>query len=294
MTKSPSSKALLKDLFLLTKPKITLMTILLALAGFLHAAKPVTFSALSQVLFSLLAIALLVSGSSALNMYLERNFDGLMERTKNRPLPAGRLKPEWAILVGALCSTSALLIFLSKSNLFTALCAIIALILYVFAYTPMKRISWTSLLLGSFPGAMPVVLGYLSHSGALDDKALALFAWAFLWQVPHFLAISLFREQEYSTAGFPVMSRSFGVSFTKYSILFSSWLLVLSSFAMYVAQIIDKKILVIALFIGAYFLWQCHKGFSNKNCDEWAKNAFKASLVYQSLLFILLVIAAFA
>lgn len=266
------------------------MALLVALAGLLHAQeKPLLFSL--PVLLSLLGIALLVSGSSALNMYLERELDQRMTRTKERPLPAGRLNAFWAIIVGALSASLASLLIITGSNLLTLLAGIFSLGLYVFCYTPLKQKSWLALIVGSVPGAMPVMLGYLSWAGQMDGKALALFFWAFLWQIPHFLAISVFREAEYSAAGFPVMSAVFGLPVTKRFLIASSWLLVFSTVGLYATGIMNVNVFMIALLLGAWFLFICHQGYYDSPTDVWAKRAFRASLIYQSLLFILLIYA---
>ena len=280
-----------KDVVSLTKPRITVMAILVASAGVLHASDAARLS-IWPALFSLLGIAFLVSGSSALNMYFERELDAKMTRTKDRALPAGRLDAGWALFTGVALAIGASVLLYFESNLLTLWAGLFAFILYVFLYTPLKQKSWLALLVGSIPGAMPVMLGYISLSGELDKKALALFFWAFLWQVPHFLAISLFREKEYTQAGFPVMSAQYGVLFTKRVIIFSSWLLALSTIPLYLSDIIGLVGLVLSFFLGAWFLFRCHKGVYRQDTNLWARGAFKASLIYQSLLFVLLIIEA--
>lgn len=278
-----------RDMVALTKPKITIMALLVALGGLLHAGPNIS---LMPALLSLLGIAFLVSGSSALNMYLERDLDRRMTRTRTRPLPAGRLDARWAIVVGFLSALGASLILWWSTNSLTLVAGLASLGLYVWCYTPLKQYSWTSLLVGSIPGAMPVMLGYIAISGMIDEKALALFLWAFLWQIPHFLAISLFREAEYTAAGFPVLSRAVGRDLTKQAIVLSSWLLVFSTLGLYWSKILNLWLSGFGLLVGAWFLYICHKGFFSMDANDWARRAFKASLVYQSILFVLIIIAA--
>jgi protoheme IX farnesyltransferase len=278
------------DILALTKPKITLMAVLVAAAGLLHAPGQPSVATWPAVA-SLLGIAFLVSGSSALNMYLERFLDKKMTRTKNRPLPAGRLHAAWALAVAGVCISSAALLLL-KSNVLTLVLGLVSGVLYVWCYTPLKQKSWISLLVGSLPGAMPVMLGYLSWSNAIDTKAVALFFWAFLWQIPHFLAISIFREEEYTAAGCPVLSATCGVVFTKKVLLFTSWLLVLSTLGLYASGIMSASLLAASLLLGACFLCVCHQGSRKSDTNSWARRAFLASLVYQSALFVLLIYAA--
>jgi heme o synthase len=277
------------DIFALTKPRITLMTVLVALAGLLHANSPVVIWPAS---LSLIAIAALVSGSSAFNMYAERVQDKKMLRTKERPLASGRLHPNWGIIVGLFCSLSACVLLYVASNLLTLALSLVSLVIYLFCYTPLKQKTWVSLVVGSVPGAMPVVLGYLSSANNIDQKAVALFLWAFLWQIPHFIAISLFREDEYVNAGFPVISASFGQVLSKWILLLSSWLLVLSTIGLYITSVISFFSLGFCIILGAIFLAICHQGIFSSKTSPWAKRVFKASLIYQTFLFAILIIDA--
>lgn len=276
------------DILSLTKPKITLMAVMVALAGLLHAQE----LNMSQAVLSMLGIAALVSGSSALNMYLERDLDQRMLRTKDRPLPAKRIDPYWAVVVGAGLLTIASFLLYATSKL-TLVLGILSMILYVFCYTPLKQKTWFALIVGSVPGAMPVALGYVSSANVIDEKAFALFLWAFLWQIPHFLAISLFREREYTEAGFPVLSACFNETVAKNSLLISSWLLVGSTVGLFLVGIIDFLPLILSLILGIGFLYICHQGAFSSPTDLWARRAFKASLIYQTLLFLILIANAF-
>jgi len=265
------------------------MAMLVAVAGLMHAPSPLFGW---QCAWSLLAIAALVSGSSALNMYLERTQDQKMARTMDRPLPSGRLSAWWGIAVGLCCSLTAIILLYEFTNILTLFLGLLAFVMYVFCYTPLKRITWFALIVGSIPGAMPVVLGYISSSNAIDVKAISLFSWAFLWQVPHFLAISLFREQEYTDAGFPVFSARFGMDAAKLMLLATSWLLALSTLGLYFSGILGITGLVIGLALGGVFLTTCHRGAFSMPTDRWAKRAFKASIFYQGALFVLLILGA--
>lgn len=276
------------DIFALTKPRISLMTLLVAFAGIAHAKSDKDFSYLS-LLLTMVGIYALVGGANSLNMAIEYKQDALMNRTKNRPIAAKRLSVFTGFLVGILFSLFSLFALYNFANYYTFYLAIVALILYVMVYTPLKKYSWLSLIIGSIPGAMPVVLGYAAKSGVLDNKCLSLFLWAFLWQIPHFLAISIFREEEYNKAGFVVMPKIFGLETTKKAILLSSWLLVASTIALYLTGIICIASLICSLLLGGWFLYVSHKN-SADDSNTWAKKTFKASLVYQSILFMLLLL----
>src|SRR5262249_18441529 len=142
--------------------------------------------------------------ANTLNMYLERDVDGRMARTRHRPLPAGRLPERAALVFGIAQALVAVPLLTFGANPLTGLLGAVALILYVLVYTPMKRWSIHALLVGAVPGAMPPLLGFAARSGELSLGALALFGVIFLWQIPHFLAIALFREDDYRAAGLKV------------------------------------------------------------------------------------------
>ena len=162
----------LRDVLTLIKPRITITTIIVS-AGSMAFSNT---SVMPQyVFFSLLGIALLVSGSSAFNMYIERNYDGLMKRTKDRPLPSGRLSPQIALELGWILSLIALPALHIGANNTTVLLGVFALFVYVLVYTPLKRVSSLALFVGAVPGAMPALMGYTAVSGQIDKIGLSLF-----------------------------------------------------------------------------------------------------------------------
>src|SRR5262249_24541460 len=142
---------------------------------------------------ALLGTTLVVAGANALNMYLERDVDALMTRTRNRPLPSGRLPAEAALAFGVATSALAIPILTFAVNPLTGGLGAISLIIYVLAYTPLNRRSTSALLVGAVPGAMPPLMGWTAVTGQLDAAGIALFLILFVWQLPHFIAISLFR-----------------------------------------------------------------------------------------------------
>jgi protoheme IX farnesyltransferase len=198
-----ASRASAADYLELTKPRITLLVVFTALVGFVMASPgPVSGAALTP---ALLGIALVAGGASALNMLLERDTDALMHRTRARPLPAGRLRPAEALLFGLVLSGLGLgtLAWLSGG-----LCAAVALVTwasYLFLYTPLKRRTSLSTLVGAVPGALPPVIGWAAARGGLEPGAYVLFAILFLWQVPHTLAIAWIYRDDYARGGLPVL-----------------------------------------------------------------------------------------
>src|SRR5258706_10065860 len=192
----------LGDLVALTKPRVTALVIVTTAGGLWLAPVKVGFTVSG---LALLGTVLIVAGASALNMYLERDIDGRMDRTKDRPLPAGRLAPHVALWFGVALSAIAVPILAFGVNTTTALFAVLAHLTYVLAYTPLKQRSPAALLVGAVPGAMPPLLGWTAATGTASWGGVGLFAIIFLWQGPHFLAISIFRKDDYPRPGLKVM-----------------------------------------------------------------------------------------
>ncbi len=183
----------------LTKPRITFLVVLSALAGF-ALGSPSTINWI-QLLHTAIGIALLSSGIGTLNQYWERDRDALMQRTKRRPLPAGRLSAPSALTFGVVISLLAELYLAWFVNPLTALWGFVALASYLFLYTPLKtRTHWCTFI-GAFPGALPPLLGWTAARNEAGVEPLVLFAIMFLWQFPHFHAISTMYREEYARAG---------------------------------------------------------------------------------------------
>jgi protoheme IX farnesyltransferase len=193
----------LRDFLALTKPRLNFLVLLSALAGFELGRKgPFSFFALLEFAAALFALA---GASSALNMWMERDADSRMGRTKLRPLAAGRLAPATGLLFGLLLSVAALLWLQLRVNTLTAWLGFATWFSYLAVYTPLKRLTSFSTIVGAVPGALPPVMGWTGAGNPLSAEALALFVILFLWQIPHFLAIAVMYEDEYKQAGFKVM-----------------------------------------------------------------------------------------
>jgi protoheme IX farnesyltransferase len=183
----------------LTKPRITLLVVLTALAGYLVGARSPfrTFTWLHLTL----GVMCLSAGISTLNQYLERRIDGLMRRTKDRPLPSGRIDPVRALIFGVGLSTIGELYLYLAINPLTAICGAVAFASYLFVYTPLKTRSSLSTAVGAIPGAIPPLMGWVAARGELSLEGWVLFAILFLWQFPHFLAIAWLYREDYARAG---------------------------------------------------------------------------------------------
>ena len=205
-----------KDLMDLTKPRLSSLVLVTAGGGLWLSQIDVS---LVQGLAAVLGTTFVVGGANALNCYLERDSDKLMARTAVRPLPAGRMNPKTALVFGLVLSLISVPTLTLLTTPLAGLLAAIALLIYVLVYTPLKRYSAVSTLIGAIPGAMPPLIGWTAASGRLDTGGLVLFFLLFLWQIPHSLAISIFRQKEYAQAGLWVFSNDYGLDSTRTHIL---------------------------------------------------------------------------
>jgi heme o synthase len=277
------------DLLALAKPRITALVLITTAGGYWLA--PVRRGPLVAVL-TIVGTILIVAGANALNMYVERDIDGRMERTKNRPLPAGRLPPRVALWFGVALSVAAVPILAIGVNATTALLAVLANLSYVLAYTPLKQRSHWALLVGAVPGAMPPLLGWTAATGTIGAGGLVLFGILFLWQVPHFLAISIFRREEYARAGLKVMPNTVGLRATKHSIARYLFALLAVSLLLVPLGVEGPAYTALAATLGAVFLgWGCW-GLREDAGARWARSLFGVSILYLALLFCALMVGA--
>ncbi len=186
------------DYLELAKPRIAAMALLTVLVGYTLGGGTWNPGAIARVL---VGIGLVAAASGAFNQLIERRTDRLMARTANRPLPAGRLQPAEVAIFGVACAAVGLSLLFLTVNATTALLALGTLVLYVGAYTPLKKYTALSTAVGAIPGALPPVLGWAASGAELDWRAFSLFAILFVWQFPHFLAIAWLYRREYRAAG---------------------------------------------------------------------------------------------
>jgi len=187
----------------LVKARLTLMVLVTTAVGFYMGAATVGWAALFHVL---LGTALVASGAQALNQYLEKDHDARMPRTANRPIPAGLVRPEVALLYGGAAGVIGLVYLAMAVNPLTSVIGAVTLVSYVLIYTPLKRVTTLNTLVGAIPGALPPLMGWTAAQGSLGLEGWALVGILFLWQMPHFLAISWMYRDEYAQADFAMLS----------------------------------------------------------------------------------------
>jgi protoheme IX farnesyltransferase len=267
----------------LTKPRITFLIVLTSAAGFCLGAR----GAVNYLTFThaMIGIALLSSGIATLNQFMERDLDGLMRRTENRPLPSGRLMPFEALWFGVTLTLGAELYLALSVNVLTALMGLTVIAGYLFLYTPLKTRTTLSTAVGAFPGAMPPLMGWAAARGEVDVAAWVLFAILFLWQFPHFLAIAWMYREDYGRAGIrmlPVVEPDGRVT-GQQIILYSLMLLPVSLLPAFLG-ISGRFYLVSALILGLLFLGSSIRAALSKS-NQHARQLLLASVLYLPLLF---------
>ena len=199
----PAARTRVSDFVALTKPRLNLLVIATAAAGYYLG----TASDLDLVAFlnTVGGTALVAGGASALNQIYERHADGLMQRTRLRPLPDSRLQVGEAGVFALALSVAGLVLLAAGANGLAAMVALVTLVTYVACYTPLKARTSLATVVGAVPGALPPMIGWAGATGTLSREAWILFAIVFLWQMPHFLAIAWLYREDYARAGFPLL-----------------------------------------------------------------------------------------
>ncbi len=198
-----ASRSAAADYVELTKPRITLMVVLTAFVGYALGATGMILT--GRLAAALAGTALVAAGASCFNMLLERRTDSLMLRTRNRPLPAGRLRAPEALAWGLALTTTGLALLAWRTGALAAAIAFVTWASYLFFYTPLKTRTSLSTIVGALPGALPPVIGWAAARGRLEPGAFVLFAIVFLWQIPHFLAIAWIYREDYARGGLPML-----------------------------------------------------------------------------------------
>ena len=286
-TSPPLRARFLVDLISLTKPRITALVVATFAGGVWLAPGEMPRW---RLVMTLIGTALVVSASNTINMFLERDQDRLMDRTRSRPLPAGRLSPESALAFGTALVCAALPLLFLAGNALTGVLAAVAFFSYVAIYTPMKSQSPLALFVGAVPGAIPPLMGWTAATGRLDAPGMVLFAILFFWQIPHFLAIAIFRSTDYQRAGFKVLPLETSARTTRIYILVFSMVLVASTILLEPLRVAGTRYVAVAAVLGATFIGWGLAGFRRAAARAWARSLFFFSIVYLTLLFVALLI----
>lgn len=272
----------------LVKARLTLLVLLTTAAGFyLGAIGPFNYIALFHAVFG---TALAAAGAAALNQWWERRLDALMQRTRTRPIPAGRMQPRSAAIAGSVLALAGVIYLARTCNGLSAALATATIVIYIFAYTPLKRITTTNTLVGAIPGALPPMIGWAAASGRLDPGAWSLFAILFFWQLPHFFAIAWMYREDYARAGFQMVSSGdeTGARSASQSVFFCIVLLLVSGIPAFLG-VVSSIYLAVELVLNGLFIFAAMR-FLRTQAPTDARKLFLASIIYLPLLLLALVL----
>ena len=277
-----SRNRVVADLAELVKARLTLLVLLTTAVGFyIGSESPINYATLFHVVFGTAAAA---AGAAALNQWWERRADALMRRTRTRPIPAGRMPPLQALVLGVALSVFGVAYLAIACNALSAALTAITVAIYIFAYTPLKRASTANTAVGAVPGAIPPMIGWAAARGNIGAGAWALFAIVFLWQLPHFFAIAWMYREDYSRAGFRMISSDdqSGERSASQSVLFCILLLVIAGLPAFLG-IATVVYLAIELLLGVLFVAVAMR-FLRMRTPSAARSLFLASIIYLPLL----------
>lgn len=277
----------LRALLELSKPGVTRLVLVTTACGGLAAPGPLDGLTLA---LAVIGTGLVVAGANALNMLLEIDSDAFMARTRTRPLPTGRLSPDEALVFGVGVSIAGLALLAHFTSLGAVALSALALLSYVLVYTPLKRVTPAALYVGAVPGALPPAIGYAAMTGTVDRRALALFAILFVWQLPHFIAISVFRRDEYARAGLKVLAAERGLVTAKWHIVALALLLWGVTLVPYWVGLVGIVYGILAGVSGASFFAWALRGLRADADHAWARSLFLASMPHLVLVMTALVI----
>lgn len=280
------SATTLRDLLDLAKPRITTMVVFTTAMGLWLAPGSIGAARTALLLFG---TALLVGSANILNCWYERETDGLMIRTRNRPLPAGRLEPGTALALGIACGVFAIPLLALAINPLTAVLGAIAHSTYVLVYTPLKKVSPWALELGAIPGAIPPLMGWTAATGTLSLPGWFLFGILFFWQIPHFLAIAIYLEDDYRRGGLKVLSVTRGPVVAARWLAFYTVAIVAVSLLAQPLQLAGFPYTAAAAVLGVGFLEFARRGVMGRVEGAWARQTMLYSIAWLTALMLALV-----
>jgi protoheme IX farnesyltransferase len=280
----------LGDIAALAKPRLSGMVVSTTAAGIWLAPEQ---PSAPRAVAVLVCTGMVVGAANVLNNYLERDVDALMRRTWGRPLPAGRVDPATALALGIGLPVFAIPVLALAANPLTALLALVALVSYAFVYTPMKRWSTAALFVGAIPGAIPPLMGWTAATGSIDARGVALFALLFVWQLPHFLAISIYLKEDYERGGLKVFALVHGEQAAKAWAVGTSALLVPVGMLPAFLGMASWSYGAVAALLGGGLALAAASGLRRPEGESrWARSFFLSTLLYLVAVFIALFLGA--
>lgn len=284
-----SLSAVIADYVSLTKPGLSGLVLFTAAGGMWLAGRSLDWK---TWLFAMLGTAGTVGSANTINCILERESDKFMARTAKRPLPTQRMESKQALVFAIVLALGSLPMLALGVNWLTGVLGALALGSYAFVYTPMKSRTWWAMLVGAFPGALPPLMGWTAARGRIELPGLVLFGILFLWQLPHFIAIALFRKAEYQAAGLTSLALEKGDDVARLHAVLYLVALLPVSLAPFFVGVSGWPYLVAASVLGLWFLGVGVQGWRKKLGPDWARRFFGVSLMYLTGLFAALGLSA--
>jgi len=277
------------DFVELTKPRLNMLVVATSAAGYYLGAPGAPH--LVPMAQAVAGTALVAGGAAVLNQVYERDTDALMRRTRNRPLPDGRVTPKDARAFGLVLALGGLAMLVVATNLLATALALATLATYLIVYTPMKRRSPAATLVGAVPGALPPLIGWAAARGSLDGGGWALFAIVFFWQIPHFMAIAWLFRDDYQKAGFPLLAvvEPDGRRTGRQALLYAVFLVPVSLVPVY-AGISGALYLWTALALGSALLVLAFQ-FARSRTQTSARWLFFGSIAYLPLIWAAMILS---
>lgn len=274
----------LSDYIMLTKPRIILLLLATTLVPMFLAGAQAPSGWL--VLWTMVGGFLAAGGANALNQFIDRDIDHVMVRTRRRPLPGGRMRPNQVLWFGVGLTALSVIVLWLAANLLTALLALAGNLFYVFIYTNLlKRSSTQNIVVGGAAGAIPPLVGWAAVANEISLLPIFMFMMIFYWTPPHFWALALLRQREYRAAGVPMLPVIAGERETHRQMVLYSVLLLLMSLAPAFLLLMGPIYLAAALILNGVFLWQAIDIWRNPtNQNIW--RLYKFSLLFLALLFL--------
>jgi protoheme IX farnesyltransferase len=286
-TDAPVRQSFARDLVALTKPRIISLLLVTTIAPMYVAGSP----AWTLVLAVFIGGYLMAGGANAVNMYMDRDIDTEMARTKLRPIPSGRMHAEAVLAFGVLCATTATFLLAHVANVLTAALALGGFYTYVFIYTRwLKRSSPQNIVIGGAAGAFPPLVGWASVTGSIDLLAIYLFLIIFYWTPPHFWALALNKQRDYNKAGVPMAPLVWGERETMRNMLWYTLILLPLTVLPVAFGALGIPYLVAAVLLGAWLLIGVIRVMRAEDFVKPAWSVYKYSLLYLALLFAAMVV----
>ena len=280
--------ASIQDFYELMKPRVMYLVVFTTLVGYIcgyTSSENVLNPYLSII--GIFAIALGAGSAGVLNQWYDRDIDGKMERTKNRPIPTGKIEPSDAFAFGLLGSILSMIIIGLSINWFAGFFLCFTIIFYAFFYTiVLKRYTDQNIVIGGASGAFPPMIGYVCATGNLTLETFILFGIIFLWTPPHFWSLALKAKTEYRLANIPMLPNTRGDKVTKKQILIYAVLVVLFSTILFFLDYNSILYLIFSLLLGMKFIYECFKLLMFDDYDE--RKVFNFSIIYLFLIYLVI------